>query len=341
MNKVNIVNIFGISTLMATGSKAVENPFLEGMESYIDSMFGICSASTIIERGRKLRYIARIFSELHTEGKIQNLVPANITVKDLQMFVHWMRTHDLDVATQQKYLQIVNGYFQFNDNNAVITIRTKLKLSVPRKPIKSLTVEEMGKIFKTVEAMKGWRGSIARGMIYLAFQTLGRPSEIRTAELKDLDMIKQRLYIRNPKGKGTVASGQWVDLLRPDFMRHIEKYLAEREIYLVKKGRKSEYLFPNFYMGEDGFYSSNAQRKLIREISCRSGIEFSMKTLRATGTDLFVSADMSNIYPMSAQLRHSDVSITQRYYADIQRGNVRNQLGDSYKSIRIPTDDED
>jgi len=334
MNNLNKVNKTERKACVGTSV----NPFSEGIEPFIDSLIGICTESTIRERRSKLYRISRIMVELQNEGKIHSIIPSDMTVRDHQYFREYLCHHDIDVATQQKYLQILNVYLQFFNNNSVVMFRSKVKIIVPRKPIKSLTVEEIGKIFRTIEDMKGWRGSIARGMIYTAFQTLGRPSEIRTAELRDLDMIRERMYIRNPKGNGSFASGQWIDLLRPDFMPHIQKYLADREAYLIRKGIDSIYLFPNLYLDNDRCYSANAQRKLIGEISHRSGVEFSMKTLRATGADLFISADMKNLFAISAQLRHSDVSITQRYYADIQRGNVRRQLGDTYKQISIPED---
>ncbi|MFA6710581.1 MAG: hypothetical protein WC067_03965 [Candidatus Methanomethylophilaceae archaeon] len=126
-----------------------------------------------------------------------------------------------------------------------------------------------------------------------------------------------------------------LNIIRPDFIQNIERYLGEREAFLLRKGQRSEYLFPN-PRGEYGLYSASAQRELIREISLSSGIEFSLKTFRATGTDLFVTADLKNLVAISAQLRHSDYGTTQRYYADIQRGKVSRQLGDTWKKIEIP-----
>jgi len=64
-------------------------------------------------------------------------------------------------------------------------------------------------------------------------------------------------------------------------------------------------------------YSSNSQREIIREVSYRSGIDFSLKTFRAAGADLFITADLTNLYAISAQLRHSNVGVTQRHCADI------------------------
>ena len=164
---------------------------------------------------------------------------------------------------------------------------------------------------------------------------MGRPSEIRLAEAKDIDIERERFYIRKPKGKGTYASPCWVVLLRPDYITHLERYLGEREIYLLKKNATSDYLFPNIRR-EAGYFSENAQRKLIAEVSHRSGVDFSMKTIRATGVNLFLMADINNLTAMSSQLRHSNLGVTQRHYADLQKGDVRRRLGDSYKDIRIP-----
>lgn len=310
--------------------------FLENFDRYLDSMIGVHLPSTIKEHSSKIRRFAPIFKELQTNGNIENIRPEDLTEREVRLFVNALRERDIAPATQRKYLQLLNSYLLSVDNHSVEVARRKLKIIAPRNPIQSLTVEQVGTIFKTIEEMKGWRGSIARGMIYLAFQTLARPTEIRTALYRDLDCGMMRFYIRNPKGNGSFAAGQFVDMLRPDFMSQIDRYISEREFYLARKGKASEFLFPNLYGDVSTIYSPNAQREIMREVSFRSGVEFSLKTFRATGADLFISADLTNLYAISAQLRHSNVATTQRYYADIQKSHVARQLGNTYEKIRIP-----
>jgi len=318
--------------------KPESSDFLEDFEEYISSMVGINLPSTINEHSSKIRRFVPVFEELQTQGKISSIRPADLTEQDVRYFVQGLRDRDIAPRTQQKYLQLLNCYLRHVNNMAVEIARKKLKITEERVPIEALSVNEIGKVFKTIEEMEGWRGSVARGMIYLAFQTLARPTEIRTALYKDLDIISRRFYVRNPKGKGTFAAGQYVDMLRPDFMPQIERYVADREFHLLRRGKSSAYLFPNLYGEINDVYSANAQRVIMREVSHRSGVDFSLKTFRATGADLIISADPSKLFIVSAQLRHGSIATTQKYYADIQRSSVARQLGDTYTNIKIPKD---
>jgi len=228
---------------------------------------------------------------------------------------------EIDFAIKSGYFKSRTEFVRFSTKSQIERISKK---------------EEIEIVFRTIDEMRGWNGSLARGMIHLAFQTLARPGEILAAQYDDIDMVGKRFYIRNPKGAGSYAAGQWVDMLRPGFYAEIDCYIGEGEVYLRKRGRTSIYLFPNICGDINTFYSSNAQRRILREVSHRSSIGFSLKTFRAAGADLFVSADLTNLYAISAQLRHSNVGTTQRYYADIKKGQIRQQLGDTYEKIEIP-----
>lgn len=314
--------------------------FNERIGDYLEAHIGIFKESTLKEQRSKLNRLSRIFDELIDEGLISTAQPDHIGEREIRYLVQYMKEHDISPATQQKYLQIVNNYLRYCGNLSGESAKRVLGIHPVKKPIDVLSAEEVGRIFDTIERMSGWRGSVARGMIYLSFETLARPEEIRTALVQDLDMINHRFFIRNPKGKGSYSDSQWVDLIRPDFFKELDSYLAERDAYLSRKGVRNDALFPNLY-GENGQYSGNAQRELMRRVSDRSGVEFSLKMFRATGSDLFISADPSNLYAISAQLRHSNIATTQKYYADIQRSKVAERLGDSYKNIPIPKSPKD
>ena len=84
--------------------------------------------------------------------------------------------------------------------------------------IKFIGADDLGAIFDTVSKMEGWTGSICRGMVALYFGTGLRPSELRLAELRDLDIKKARIFVRHPKGEDNWASAVWVDIIRMDMM---------------------------------------------------------------------------------------------------------------------------
>ena len=305
------------------------------IEAYIADRIGFYQNTTLKEQGRKLRYFGQIFGDLREEGKIGTEDPAKIGPAEISAFLQHMRDKGIDVATQSKYIQVLNNYLVFKDNMIISKMKGSRRFPSPaKKPIKSLSVDEVQHIFDTVQEMDGWTGTQARGIVALAFETLARPSELRLAQARDLDLTRGRFFVRNPKGKGSYASGQWVDLIRPDVRKLLWRYVDEREIYLAARGKTSPYLFPNILRPE-GYFSSNAFRNKMRVISKRAGVDFSLKDFRSTGTNLFISVDKTLLNAMSAQLRHSDIGTTQRFYADIQSGHVADDLGDKWKKTAI------
>jgi len=312
-----------------------ERPFNCDIESYISDRIGFYQNTTLNEQGRKLRHFGQIFGDLREEGKIGTEDPAKMGAPEISAFLQYMRNKGIDVATQSKYVQILNNYLVFSDNMIISKMKGSRRFPSPsKKPIKSLSVDEVQRIFDTVQTMKGWAGAQARGIVALAFETLARPSEIRLAQARDLDLTRGRFFVRNPKGKGSYASGQWVDLIRPDVRPLLWQYVDEREIYLAARGMTSEYLFPNVRRPE-GYFSSNAFRNKIGSISKLAEVDFSLKDFRSTGTNLFISVDKTLLNAISAQLRHSDIGTTQRFYADIQSGHVADDLGDKWKKTAI------
>ncbi len=309
--------------------------FGKNIEGYVAGMSGFLNTSTIGEHGRKIRRFAKIFDELLIKGIIKTDCPEKIGEPDIGAFLQWMRENDIDVATQAKYVQILNRYLLYHDNHIIAKLKNTHRFpSPPRKPIKALTVEDIQRIFDGVAAMTGWDGILARGVVALAFETLGRPTELRLALIQDLDLTTGRFYIRRPKGEHSYASSQWVDLLRPDVRPMLENYIIERGAYLQEKGITSQHLFPNVRTG-GGEYSANAIRRRIRNIREIVGVDFVLKDFRATGVNFFVSVDRNLLNAMSAQLRHTDIGTTQRYYADIRSGRVADDLGGAWRKTKI------
>ncbi len=123
----------------------------------------------------------------------------------------------LDPETQSGQLALLNGYLKFFKNYTLDEMLEDRRITLPKagsKPIRHIDLDDLVTVFDTVETMKGWTGSICRGMVSLYFGTGVRPSELRLAEYRDLDLRKERLFVRHPKGEGNWASAEWVDIIR-------------------------------------------------------------------------------------------------------------------------------
>ena len=133
------------------------------------------------------------------------------------------------------------------------------------------------------------------------------------AHCEDLNLQHGTLFVRHPKGEGSWASAEPVDIIRPDMLPLINRYLFERQEYLKNQGmRKVTALFPNLYRGQDDFYSANAFNEIKHLVEEMSGIEFKLKDFRSTLTTMTVNGDLSRLPAMSAQLRHTNLATTQR-----------------------------
>jgi integrase len=315
-------------------------PFAGGISHYLEKRFGTIAESTYREEERKLKYLSNVFENLKSQGKIESTDPRRIGRKDIQEFLFWMKRGGLDPTAQAKYIQYLNGYLKTFRNFVLVEMKSD-GIRLPReknKPIRTIKEDDLLTIFESLESMEGWQGSVAKGMISLYFATGARPKEGRLAHTEDLDLKKTQFYIRHPKGEGSWASSEWVEIIRLDMVPFLKLYLKERDDYLISKDQEQAIaLFPALGSRSDGFYREQSFWKIKRKVEEISGIEFRLKDFRSTLTTITINGDISRLPAMSVQLRHSKLETTQKYYASIERGLAGKQLRDAWKEnpIRI------
>jgi Site-specific recombinase XerD len=312
-------------------------PFQGGIKYYVAKKGTYLSTTTIHEDERKLRYFARTFEELKGEGKVKSSDPRYISKEEIGAFFDWMGERGLDVVTREKYLQILERYLKLFGNHVIETIKTEDCVKMPKeaggKPIRALDQKELQKIFDAAEKIDGWKGTIIRGVIALAFGTGCRPKEIFNAKITDLKLSEEKFYVRHPKGEGSWASPQDIDIIRGDMIPKLEKYLQERKEGLQNAEAESIFLFPNPSTGEP--YAPNTIRSIKEKVSKIAGVSFRLKDFRSTLATMLVADDETRIKAVSMQLRHTSMRTTERFYAKIQRSVVKKTLGDVWKENQI------
>jgi len=326
------------------GLKLGRFPFQAATRVYLEKRRGTIVKSTFNEEERKLRYLGGVLDRLRTKGLIDTTDPRHMGRKEIQIFLDWMQDpqeHDgkpLDPDTQEKYLVHLHNLLKHFKNRVIEEMKAD-GVKFPkacRKPIRTIQLDDLRTIFETTDKMKGWHGVIARGLVSLYMATGVRPKELRLAMLKDLDLGRMKFYVRHPKGEGSWASPTEVDIIRPDLVPNIKRFLKEREEWLRKTPKtNSKALFPPIGYGSREFYSHNTFLRIKSKVENDSGVDFRLKDFRSTLTSMTVNGDLSLLPAMSAQLRHSDLKTTQDHYARIEEGAAGRKLAEAWKNAPI------
>ncbi len=92
-------------------------------------------------------------------------------------------------------------------------------------------------------------------------------------------------------------------------------------------------LFPNPETGDP--YSFNTIRKWCRELSDEVGIQVRLKDMRSTLASLTIEGDLSRLKAVSLQLRHTKISTTELFYAQIKEGEIEHEIGNAWRENPI------
>lgn len=285
---------------------------------------GFYAASTQAERERKFRRIQKALMSLLKDKKISTMNPQKMTEKDVCEFIIWCK-HRLDASTASKYLRFLGEVLQYVGNNAVervkVTKRGLLPIATP-KSIQIVPGENLDQLMAGLwELEDEWWDAVGKAALTLYLHTGMRPSELRTARLKDLDLSRLEIVVSNPKGKRRWANSEEKAPIMACAEECIRKYLKRRTEALEKTGldaREVEPLFPYITKkGHVGYWNESAWRRLKFQIEQASGIRFKWKDLRPTFAQK--AKDLgAPIEAVSKCMRHTSTRTTELYYARIR-----------------------
>lgn len=312
--------------------------FLSFEERYKDDMIGICKPGTERERTRKLHRYGRTFAQMKKDGRIKSCNPAEMTERDVRAFIAEVRDRDgLETSTQERALALLHQYFESANNGyAVKMARKKLRITVPHKEIEVLSKEQVAIVEAVLENLSGWRMTVLTGVVAIALATGIRPGEIIRLSKKDVDLVNETVLVRFPKGNGKYQDPHLVGILRKDLVAKIDRYIAARDLHVIRAGADTDVLFPNLRNPRTFLFSDNALRQSMRKLSAICGFEFSTKTFRATFCTMVLDENYDLLPSVSYQMGHSNVETTIRYYnaCKMARSRIKTQI--VYSSIRRP-----
>lgn len=313
-------------------------PFRGAIKYYCAFQEGNLGKSTMDVDKRKLQQFAGVFEELKASKVILSTDPRKFTQAHISEFMIWMKSRNLNLSTQEKYLQILDRLLMLFGNDVIRRMRSDPLVHLPKgnrdKPIRALSIEDVQKIFKASEKVEGYTGIVLRGAISILFGTAIRPKELVEGLVEDVDLNTKMYFVRHPKGEGSWAEPQWTPIIRGDMVPKIQAFLCERKAYLDKKKISSDYLFVNpVTLLPITPYSLRKMKKRLEKIS---GVQFRLKDFRSTVATLLVEGNLANLPAVSLLLRHKSVSTTSTYYTRINRNKeIKDALDELWKKKAI------
>jgi len=294
-------------------------PFLTKAKEYME---GRMLAETSREReARNIRMLSRMIVDLKKQGKMNETDPARFTKREVLVIEEAMRSKGLSGITIEKYRGIIESVCAYHGNAIYEEMKKKGAQFSMRvtKEVRSLSPEELEAIQEAANGIGGWTGEVCRFLTVMLPNTGLRPSELRLAELKDLNPDLIFIRVKNPKGKGKYGRERKAVIL-PAARPAIVRFLKARKAYLEKFGfgQDAAPLVPSVRgRTKPCIYSSNSFRRCKKLIDARlpAGFEqFSLKTFRATFLQIVMKDHPELLEDVSYSMGHSSTKTTQQYY---------------------------
>jgi integrase len=316
-------------------------PFMTVANRLLRDTAGFYAESTQAERERKFRRIQKILVGLLKAKKISTVNPVCMSEKEVCEFVIWCKER-LDASTASKYIRFLGEVLQYVGNQSVekvkIAKRGLLPIATP-KSIQTISSENLDHLLSGLWALENdWWDAVGKSALTLYAHSGMRPSELRTAKLKDLDLSRLEIVVSNPKGKRRWSSGEEKAPIIGAAEACMREYLERRTEALREIGldaRTVEPLFP--YIAEDGqvdYWNERVWQRLKVRIEQASGVRFKWKYLRPTFAQK--AKDLgAPIEAVSKCLRHTSTRTTELYYARIRSDTAFSQVRQAWEAPTV------
>ena len=297
-------------------------PFVTACNNLLRETEPYYAESTHAERKRKFRRVGEILTDLKAHGRISTTSPKKLTESDIGEFVRWLK-ENVDATTGAHYLKFLDEILQSVGNNVVTRLKVKRRNLLPKvsaKSIRTIPADSLEVLLSGDYCLDdNWWNSVGRTAITLCSHSGLRPSELRLAKLKDLDLSRMEITVSCPKGMKRWTNGTEASPVMNGCELALEAYLKKRDEMLREAGiDEHEALFPfRSQNGKVGYWSSAMWSKLKCQLELASGIRFRWKDFRPTFAQKCKDGG-ANIESVSKAMRHKDTKTTEAYYARIR-----------------------
>lgn len=261
-------------------------------------------AKTTIKNYRsKLKHYSKYFEE-------KNIQPLDLTKKDLNEYILYLVSNNYQNSTINVSICRMKKLFDYAVNQEYLTknpIQFKNR-PVTKKIINVLNDDEIKRMLKVVKSHTRYK--IINQRDYVIFMML-IDCGLRVSEIEHLnndDIFENQMIIRNSKfNKDRVVA------ISPVLKKEILKYKRMKNSYYKNKTIDEKAFFISYQRNRLHGKSIWGTMSNIKDKSnIRDNVRFSPHTLRHTYAQMQIRNGI-DIYTLSLNMGHFDVSITQKY----------------------------
>ena len=312
-------------------------PFLGYAEEYLERRKASLAEESLIMLRRKAILLNEILVDLREEGTISSTSPKKLTENDINNVILWMRGEGHSNGYMVKNLCFLRQICEYAGNGVFAKMQAD-GIELPKrtpKDLRPLKEEELGIIISKADELKGWSGEVCRFLVNLYPYTGLRPSELRLAQIQDIDIYRWTIWVRHPKGEKRYARQRTVPIL-PPAREAVRIFLEARKKRLESKGIKSEALIPT---SNGDYYSSNSFRKMKAKLEEKVNmdleggqISFQLRTFRETFCQESIDrgADTSAV---SLIMGHSSTKTTEAFYGRMRTDKALAELNKAWTDV--------
>jgi integrase len=231
----------------------------------------------------------------------------------------WMSARDLDPEYQSKLVSMLDDVVTYVGNPVIRRMRDegeRFPMALP-KDVRSIDETTLEDIQSAAEGLDGWTGDVAMFLVAFYPATGLRPSELRRADLTDLNTRTCTFRVQHLKGEKRYARKREV-LVLPQGREATLRFLKARHMYLGGHGMAEAVpLIPCVSGTQAKHYSSNWFRVIKAKVESIAGQEFKLKDFRPTFTQMCLDRDPNLLSDISKQLGHSTTRTTEKHYGCI------------------------
>ena len=309
-------------------------PLRTAIREYMNATTDYYAPKTLQDRRIVLLAIDREYARAREENPKLRAEPRNWGEQELTTVMLALKRRGLSQSSQSQELRILNGLLHFVENNVMDRMKAKAPHVFPkpqheRKP--SLNEDQLAKVLRTTEEMKGWRGECMRFMMATYALTGLRLNELRMAEVSDLDLKNWTIRVGHPKGERTYGVQRVVPIpepLKPTVMR----FLREREKVLTQHGILGVQPLVFVENNPEQPIAIQTIESWASEVRMRSGVAFSVHTLRRTYGQNLLNRGVG-IESVTVALGHSSTLTTEKHYCRKDSDSARLEIAQAYQRL--------